>query len=438
MYFQMFKSIAIPSSIRMLVALLSCLLLLVGAGCSGGEQAHSNLEAREEGNLTSKSAAPSTPPASSSQGVELMTVPLLAGQSTHVGTVTTRVEGNSLLVRYFIASPWSMTESHLDIQNDWRDIPQTRNHNPIPGRFLYSSHHAPGVNEYVYRLELSYAPGTMLSLATHAVVTRTSQAGTSSESAWGAGTRFNEQGNWATFFSFTLPFSNVLLVHQPSGWPGTDEELALVQQYLEDLGIPYTTLDLGSQGLTHEQVQGYDVIVLLSYTSPLQNQNTVTTLVDFFERGGGIVASGDDVTWVKGVPRDSQFLWEGLTRLEHQDNGAIGLHSVRIPISRHPVVEGIEGSSFVYPLDIDNKRLMASGPPVILATATLGAVDVGPAIIAYERPEGSGGRLVLINMGFYNGIDTTPWNGAPYMGPTIPRALATRLLSNSLRWLSGR
>jgi hypothetical protein len=92
--------------------------------------------------------------------------------------------------------------------------------------------------------------------------------------------------------------------------------------------------------------------------------------------------------------------------------------------------------SFTYPLDIDDKRPKTSGAPSVLATARRGAADVGPAIAAYQNPNASGGRVVTINMGFYNGIDTTPYNGAPYIGPAIPPEIARKLLGNSLRWVS--
>ena len=227
----------------------------------------------------------------------------------------------------------------------------------------------------------------------------------------------------------------VLLIRQPTTYAGSAEEFALVKSYLDALGISYTALDLGPQGLSSQQVQGYSAVILLTFTYPVDSTNTLTTLVDFFEQGGGVIATGDDITWTS-TGAVNQQRWEGMTRLHSLSNGAVALHSVQIPVSGHPVVAGIEGASFSYPIDIDDKSPLTVGPPTVLATASHGSTNVGPVITAYQSPNASGGRVVTINMGFYNGIDTTPYNGAPYIGPAIPSGTAKKLLSNSIHWVS--
>jgi hypothetical protein len=212
------------------------------------------------------------------------------------------------------------------------------------------------------------------------------------------------------------------------------EELPLVQSYLGALGISYDVVDLSTQELTSQQLQRYDAVLLLTFTSPPHGALT-DILVDFFEQGGGVIVTGDDITWTSSGST-YQSRWEGMTRLESLSNGAIALHPVQIPASGHPVVAGLEGTSFTYPVDIDEKRVKTSGAPAVLATATRGSSSVGPVISAYENPNALGGRVVTINMGFYNGIDTTSWNGAPYIGPTLPPAVAQRLLDNSIQWVA--
>jgi choice-of-anchor A domain-containing protein len=236
----------------------------------------------------------------------------------------------------------------------------------------------------------------------------------------------------------TGPSIRVLLARQPTtSAPGSQEELDLVKSYLNALGISYTAIDIGPEGLTSQQVQGYDAVVLLTYSYPVAHPATIATLVDFFQHGGGVIATGDDITWT--APGSThQAAWEGLTRLESLSNGSFAVHPVQIPASGHPVVAGIEGTSFTYPLDIDEKRPKVSGAPAVLATARRGNTDVGPVIAAYEEPGTPRGRIVTINLAFYNGIDTTSPNGEPYIGPTIPAVTAQKLLSNSLRWVSRR
>jgi hypothetical protein len=129
------------------------------------------------------------------------TVPLIAGQHTPVGTVTASMEAGRLAVKYALDAPWTMSSSHLDVEEDWQLIPQTRrNHNPIPGHFELRADHAPAVTEYLYQKEISWEPGATLYIAAHAEVA--SPEG-QREGAWAAGTRFTAQGNWATYFTFT-------------------------------------------------------------------------------------------------------------------------------------------------------------------------------------------------------------------------------------------
>jgi choice-of-anchor A domain-containing protein len=228
----------------------------------------------------------------------------------------------------------------------------------------------------------------------------------------------------------------VLLAYQASTWQGGSEEYALVKGYLGALGVPYTAVEIGPGGLTPAQVQGYGAVLLLTFTAPVESTTTANTLSAFSAQGGGLVVTGDDITWTRqtGAP---QVAWEALTRLTHQDNGAIALHTVSIPASGHPVAAGLEGTVFRYPLDIDVKQVKTSGPPSVLASAQLshGGASVGPVITASENVNGQGGRVVTINMGFYNGIDTTPYTGAPYTGPTVPPEVARTLLNNSLHWV---
>ncbi|MDC0711508.1 choice-of-anchor A family protein [Stigmatella sp. ncwal1] len=230
------------------------------------------------------------------------------------------------------------------------------------------------------------------------------------------------------------PAFKVLLVQQPTSWQGSSEEYALVKSYLDALGISYSTLELGAGGLTPAQVEGYDAIVLLTFTAPVESVTTVNTLTQFFAQGGGLIVTGDDITWARqsGAP---QAAWEAMTRLTNLSNGSTVLHTVSIPTSGHPVVAGIEGTMFQYPLDIDLKQVKASEPPAVLASAIIAnsGIPLGPVITAYENPNALGGRVVVINVGFYNGI-----SGTPYTGPTVPAAVARKLLNNSIHWVLGQ
>jgi len=160
------------------------LFLLLGLGCSGsGESPNEQVASQELGNST--------------------TAVLLAGKDTPVGSVMAWIEDNHLHVKYSVDSPWKMVESHLDVRQDWKLIPQTKTRNPIPGHFAHKTDHDPAAVEYVYQLPLADDVGPLLYIAAHAEVIDSGAPGTSSEGAWAAGTRFTEQGNWATWFALS-------------------------------------------------------------------------------------------------------------------------------------------------------------------------------------------------------------------------------------------
>ena len=159
----------------------SLLVLLIGLGCSGSsENPNGQIESQGLGTRT--------------------TAVLLAGKDTPVGSVTAWIEANHLNVKYTVDSPWKMVASHLDVQQDWKLIPQTKTHNPIPGHFAHKNGHDPDAVEYTYQLDLTDDVGPLLYIAAHAEVVNSGTPGTPSEGAWAAGTRFTEKGNWATWF----------------------------------------------------------------------------------------------------------------------------------------------------------------------------------------------------------------------------------------------
>jgi hypothetical protein len=117
-----------------------------------------------------------------------------------VGEVEVTNDENNLSVTYKITEiGWLLNETHLHIANESVDgIPQTKKNNPRPGQFDYSEEHEP-VDEYTYVIPLDGLSGEVY-IAAHAAVDGT----TTYESAWGDGTEFNEDRNWAMYFTYTI------------------------------------------------------------------------------------------------------------------------------------------------------------------------------------------------------------------------------------------
>ena len=66
------------------------------------------------------------------------TYPLFADQDIKVGYVEVTDNGTDLTVKYVIDDPdWCLEATHLDVQVDPEDFPQTQKGNPKVGKFAY-------------------------------------------------------------------------------------------------------------------------------------------------------------------------------------------------------------------------------------------------------------------------------------------------------------
>jgi hypothetical protein len=107
-------------------------------------------------------------PASANGSGDPYVTDLIAGQHYDVGDVEVWNDGEYLHVTYVVDGGWTLMETHLSVQLDWKDIPQTKKKNPIPGQFEYAQ---VGTGEYVIPLdEIGAGAGTELYIAAHGVV----------------------------------------------------------------------------------------------------------------------------------------------------------------------------------------------------------------------------------------------------------------------------
>jgi hypothetical protein len=122
-----------------------------------------------------------------------------------VGEVEVTNDENNLSVTYKITEiGWLLNETHLHIANESvADIPQTKKNNPRPGQFDNSEEHEPCVTEYTYVIPIDGFSGEVY-IAAHAAVDGTVDGTTTYESAWGDGTEFAEDRNWAMYFTYTI------------------------------------------------------------------------------------------------------------------------------------------------------------------------------------------------------------------------------------------
>ncbi|NOQ13735.1 MAG: hypothetical protein GQ583_04545 [Methyloprofundus sp.] len=146
-------------------------------------------------------------------GSGIQTQILYAGQTTEVGTVTTEVVGENLVVTYNTIGGWELNETQLWVGNDIADMPQTRQGNPKIGNFPYKNE-GEFVDPTSYSIEIPLnilgficpVADTEYFVAAHATVQLIDGAGSviQTETAWADGDRFVERGMWGTFFTITL------------------------------------------------------------------------------------------------------------------------------------------------------------------------------------------------------------------------------------------
>jgi hypothetical protein len=136
--------------------------------------------------------------------------PLLAGENIEAGEMEVAIDESKLSFTYQTKNGWKLSEVHLSIGTGIASIPVNNAGNPVVGAFAFKATNLSGIESYTFEVPLAHfnvEVGTILTVAGHAVVSKTSSDGSvQKESAWASGTRINSKkgGNWATFFTITI------------------------------------------------------------------------------------------------------------------------------------------------------------------------------------------------------------------------------------------
>jgi hypothetical protein len=128
-------------------------------------------------------------------GPEPVTVLLIAGAMTRVGSVGCWIEGGSLYVRYSVEGGWYLRATDLAVAASLSGIPIHPSGKPALRRFPLRASHLPRVAEYTYLLNLTQfglSQAATITFAAHAEVVRINTAGwvVGKKDAWGQGQRF--------------------------------------------------------------------------------------------------------------------------------------------------------------------------------------------------------------------------------------------------------
>jgi hypothetical protein len=164
---------------------------------------------------------------------------------------------------------------------------------------------------------------------------------------------------------------------------------------LAETGYRAEYMDEPADGLSMDDVAGFDVVWFSNPGYPIDDAASFNTLLQFSEDGGGVVFQGDDMSYAWG----NAFATTPLTRLhnvdngteycgEAIDNGSGGRYRVTLETGSHPVLEGLEGTSFLYGDDIDTATLADDGGEVLAWATVEGKSDCArkPVMTVYTPP----------------------------------------------------
>lgn len=202
----------------------------------------------------------------------------------------------------------------------------------------------------------------------------------------------NQALSWAS----PMANANVLFVRDDNHHNEDKDDVQYIKGLIDSANAGWTTtyMDEPANGLTSADVASYDVIWFSNPGWPLDDPLTFQTLQGALANGKGVVMTGDDMSWSMG----RAFPMSSLTKLNHRNNGTktCGVttdnnrgesYRVTFGSDSHPIISGLEGTSFTYGNDIDHAEAVGEGESV-LATATLDSDPncqlSTPVVVAWE------------------------------------------------------
>jgi hypothetical protein len=131
-------------------------------------------------------------------------VRLLTCDGVVVGNVNVANSETTLMVTLTSSAEWSLKDIRWAVGTELRHIPQTRNGEPITGRFPLRRHLSAGSTMETWRLPLIVEPGTVLYFAVNAdVKSQSDEEHTVVTTSWGEGTPFPMMKG-SMYFTYTV------------------------------------------------------------------------------------------------------------------------------------------------------------------------------------------------------------------------------------------
>jgi hypothetical protein len=169
---------------------------------------------------------------------------------------------------------------------------------------------------------------------------------------------------------------------------------AYIHELLRQQGFDADFTEESESGMSAADFADYDVVWLTNPGWPVDDESTMIALSEHLAAGGGVVLSGDDMSWSFG----RGFAMSEWTHLEHGSNGTVTCEQptdnnlgeksvVQIGASSHPLVTGLGGVSFEYGDDIDHATVLGEGEQVHAWARLAGDPEcsvVTPVIVSFD------------------------------------------------------
>ena len=176
---------------------------------------------------------------------------------------------------------------------------------------------------------------------------------------------------WVTH-DHPCPGVKVLVVRDDDHNDEFKDDPIQVRDWLRDAGYDVTFKEEPQDGLRWRDVKHYDAVWFSNPGHPIDDARTITTLEAFVAQGGGLVMSGDDLSWGQHAGVST----EGLVHLENYSNGTRTCevltdnnrgesYKVSMEQGPHPVLAGLEGHHFLYANDIDHSTPLGLGEEIL-------------------------------------------------------------------------
>jgi hypothetical protein len=131
--------------------------------------------------------------------VTIVETPILAGQTTNVGSVTVWNDAANLYVSYQMTGDYKVRRTHM-YAGACDAVPVNNAGNPRIGQYPYQADHGTaGVQIYTYTIPRSSLPSGCICVSAHAEVIGPNNF---SETGWGQGEQINDGGSWAMKFNY--------------------------------------------------------------------------------------------------------------------------------------------------------------------------------------------------------------------------------------------